>query len=81
MLLEHGRKGMIIQNLINVGFFGLMFLGIRKVGILRNQQRVLRTVVNLALTGVLYQAIWPVRTQVTNKAVPAVMNLLNLKAT
>lgn len=71
---------MIIQNIMNVGFFVFLYAAVKKVGINKIRHRVLRTVVNVAIAGAIYQGAWPVRSAITNKTVPAVMNAFNLKA-
>jgi predicted acyl esterase len=78
-MLKYGRKGMMINNGINFAIFGLTFLGVKKINLLKNQHRGLRIVANVAIAAGIYQALWYPRNVLTNQAVPFIMEKLDIK--
>jgi hypothetical protein len=78
-MLKYGRRGMMINNGINFAIFGLTFLGVKKINLLKNQHRGLRIVANVAIAAGIYQALWPARNALTNRAVPFIMDKFDMK--
>lgn len=78
-MLKYGRTGMMMQKMINVGFLGIIAVGVFKTGLLRNQHRMIKFVGNAMLIGIIYKAISPVRHMATNTAVPFIMEKFDIK--